>query len=67
MQQDAAVTAAHHQQRDDVQRDEVKHVVNCFLPAMTEAAMRRTLSEVHQVHLDSPEDEELQECKQMET
>ncbi|XP_036067111.1 immunoglobulin superfamily DCC subclass member 3-like, partial [Oryzias melastigma] len=38
VQQDATVAAAHHQQGDNVQSDEVEHVVNRFLPAVTEAA-----------------------------
>lgn len=56
VQQDVAVAAAHHQQGDDIQRGKVKHVVNSFLPAATEATVRRTLSEVHRVHPDGPED-----------
>ena len=60
VQQDAAVAAAHHQQGDDVQRGEVEHVVQRFLPAAAEAAMSRTLSEVHGLHPDCPEDKQLQ-------
>lgn len=60
VQQDAAVAAAHHQQGDDVQRGEVEHVVNCFLPAAAEAAVSRTLSEVDGLHPDCPEDKQLQ-------
>lgn len=59
VQQDAAVAAAHHQQGDDIQRGEVKHVVNSFLPAAAEATVRCTLSEVHRVHPDGPEDKQL--------
>lgn len=64
VQQDAAVAAAHHQQGDDVQRDEVKHVVNSFLPAVAEAAVSGTLSEVHGLHPDRPEDKQLQGDRQ---
>lgn len=60
VQQDVAVAAAHYQQGDNIQRDEVKHVVESFLPAATEAAMSGTLSEVCRLHPDSPEDDELQ-------
>ena len=63
VQQDAAVTAAHHQQGDDVQRGEVEHVVQRFLPAAAEAAVSRTLSEVHSLHPDRPEDKQLQADK----
>lgn len=59
VQQDAAVAAAHHQQGDNIQRNEVKHVVDSFLPAAAETAMSGTLSEVCSLHSDSPEDEEL--------
>lgn len=59
VQQDAAVTAAHHQQGDDVQRGEVEHVVDGFLPAAAEAAVGRTLSEVGRLHADRSEDEQL--------
>lgn len=60
MQQDAAVAAAHHQQGEHVERDEVEHVVERFLPAAAEAAMSGALSEVCSLHPDGPEDEELQ-------
>lgn len=60
VQQDAAVAVAHHQQGDDVQRGEVEHVVHGFLPAAAEAAVSGTLSEVHGLHPDRPEDEELE-------
>lgn len=60
VQQDAAVAAAHHQQGDDVQRGEVEHVVGGFLPVLPEAAVRRALGEVHGLHPDGSEDEELQ-------
>lgn len=60
MQQDAAVAAAHDQQGDDVQRDEMEHVVERFLPAAAEAAVSDALGEVCGLHPDGPEDEELQ-------
>lgn len=60
VQQDAAVAAAHHQQGEDVQREEVTHVVERFLPAAAEAAVGGALSEVCSLHPDGPEDEELQ-------
>lgn len=60
VQQDAAVTAAHHQQGDNIQRGEVEHVVDGFLPAAAEAAMGHTLSEVGCLHADCSEDEQLQ-------
>lgn len=59
VQQDAAVAAAHHQQGDDVQRDEVKHVVKRLLPAVDEAAVSHTLSEVDGLHPDRSEDKQL--------
>lgn len=61
VQQDAAVAATHHQQGDDIQRGEMEHVVNGFLPAAAEAAVRRALSEVHRVHCDGPEDKQLRD------
>lgn len=63
VQQDAAVAAAHDQQGEHVERGEVEHVENCFLPAAAEAAVSRTLSEVSALYLHGPEDEELQEEK----
>lgn len=59
VQQDAAITAAHHQQGHDVQRGEVEHVVDGFLPAAAKAAVGRTLSEVGRLHADRSEDEQL--------
>lgn len=61
VQQDATVAATHHQQGDDVQRGEVKHVVKRLLPAAAEAAVSRTLSEVDGLHPDRLEDKELQD------
>lgn len=61
VQQDAAVAAAHHQQGDDVQCGEVEHVVHGFLPSVAEAAMSRALSEIHSLHPDGSEDEQLAE------
>lgn len=61
VQQDAAVAAAHHQQGDNVQCGEVEHVVHGFLPSVAEAAMSRTLSEIHSLHPDGSEDEQLVE------
>jgi len=59
VQQDAAVAAAHGQQGEHVQRAEVDHVVGRLLPAAAEAAVRRTLSEVHGLHPHRPEHQEL--------
>lgn len=61
VQQDAAVAAAHHQQGDNVQRDEVKHVVKRLLPVVAEAAMSCTLSKVDSLHPDRSEDKQLQD------
>lgn len=59
MQQDAAVAAAHHQQGDHIQRDKVKHVVKRLLPAVAEAAVSCTLSEVDGLHPNRSEDKQL--------
>lgn len=59
VEQNAAVAAAHHQQGDNIQREEVEHVVDRLLPAAAEAPVSCTLSEVHGLHSDGPEDDEL--------
>lgn len=63
MQENAAVAAAHHQEGDHIQCDEVKHVVDGFLPAAVEASMSCTLSEVHILHSDGLEDEQLKKTE----
>lgn len=61
LDEDAGVTAAHDQQRNHVQRHEMKHVVRRLLPALLETAVRDALSEVLALRFDGPEDEQLQE------
>lgn len=63
MQENAAVAAAHHQEGDHIQCDEMEHVVDGFLPAAAEASMSRTLSEVHILHPDGLEDEQLEKTE----
>lgn len=57
--EDAGVAEHHDKQGEDIQRHKVKHVVCCLLPAMLEASMGHTLSEVHPVCLNGPKDEKL--------
>lgn len=61
LDEDAGVTAAHDQQRNHVQRHEMKHVVRRLVPALVETPVCDTLSEVHALRFDRPEDEQLQE------
>lgn len=56
LDEDVRVTAAHDQQRDDVESDKVEHVVDSFLPSLMETAMGHALSEVHMVRFDGSED-----------
>lgn len=67
VQQDVAVAAAEQQQRHHVQRQEVEHVVCCFLPAPLEAAVRGALSEVSEVGPDDPEQQQLQDRTESQT
>lgn len=59
LNQDSDVAAGHDQQGDDVERDEMKHVVDGLMPALPEATMGDALSEVYTLGLDCPEDKEL--------
>lgn len=57
--EDAGVAENHDKQREDVQRDKVKHVVCCLLPQIQETSMGHTLSEVHSFSFNGPKDEQL--------
>lgn len=57
--EDAGVAENHDKQREDVQRNKVKHVVCGLLPQMQEASMGHTLSEVHSFSFNGPKDEQL--------
>ena len=57
--EDAGVAESHDKQGEDIQRHKVKHVVCRLLPEIPETSMGYTLSEVHSVSFNGPEDEEL--------
>ena len=61
VEKDSGVAAGHDQQGDDVECDEVEHVVEGLLPALGEAAMCNTLGEVHAFRLHRPEDKQLED------
>ncbi len=60
LDEDTGVTAAHDQQRNHVQRHEMKHVVCRLMPAFVETPVCDALSKVHALCFDRPEDEQLQ-------
>lgn len=57
--EDAGVAENHDKQREDVQRNKVKHVVCGLLPQMQETSVGHTLSEVHSFSFNGPKDEQL--------
>lgn len=59
LDKDAGVTAAHDEQRDNVESDKVEHVVNRLLPSLVETPMCHALSEIHLFGFDCSEDEQL--------
>lgn len=59
LNKDAGVTAAHDEQRDNVECDKVEHVVDCLLPSLMETPMCHTLSEINFFSFDCSEDEQL--------
>lgn len=59
LDEDVGVAETHDKQRENIECHEMEHVVDCLLPAVLEASMRHTLSEVYSLSFDSPEDEQL--------
>ena len=59
LDEDPGVAATHYQQREHIEGDEVKHVVDCLLPSLLETSMGHTLGEVHAFCLDGAEDKQL--------
>ena len=59
LDENSGVAEAHDQERYDVERDEVEHVIGGLLPSLPETSMCDTLGEVHFLSLDGSEDEQL--------
>ena len=59
LDEDACVAEAHDEQGEDIEGDEVEHIVGGLLPAVLEASVGHTLDKVHPLRLHRPEDEQL--------